>query len=358
MATPQKSNSHVVDVPTDAGSLFNVDKEKLMQLTKNKDHVILRDWWCRWNHFSLKTHDHYGIRGTLLISTAASNFLNPTLTKSEALLLGACWLHCTPSKTWTPLSNINLNVGAYFVKAVRGSQLVVVLRNGLKQHIPVSSVLVGDVVLLHTGDEVPSDGLVLEAYGDQATKNISSEQHTGIPIGSTDMGEYKNGSNRVSDFREAAIVFGYVASESTRRAKGSEIYYRHMSRNIMTQSAYQIVVVSVLQFRGSTIFGFTHGEVDTTTFVLPIFLQVNMIIERKIEEKNIFSGIRPHFIWIIAGLMVAPFVLVKILGGSSETGLGTLGNMRCNRLFLGLSVSSSNSCLSDSSWHPTAWLLL
>ncbi|XP_073133690.1 putative calcium-transporting ATPase 13, plasma membrane-type [Henckelia pumila] len=87
----------------------------------------------------------------------------------------------------------------------------------------------------------------------------------------------------------------------------------YMLRNIMTQSAYQIIAFGVLQFKG-TIFGFADEALDATTFVVPIFLQVlNMISARKIEEKNIFSGIRPRFIGLVAGLMVVPFVLVEIL---------------------------------------------
>ncbi|XP_073135247.1 calcium-transporting ATPase 12, plasma membrane-type-like [Henckelia pumila] len=87
----------------------------------------------------------------------------------------------------------------------------------------------------------------------------------------------------------------------------------YMWRNIMTQSAYQITVASMLQYKG-TIFGFTDREAETATFVAPILLQVlNMISARKVEEKNIFSGIQPRFIWLIAALMFAPFVWVEIL---------------------------------------------
>lgn len=94
----------------------------------------------------------------------------------------------------------------------------------------------------------------------------------------------------------AALTFGRQRSSSVTlllkppgEEKNWQIINGFMIRNIIIQSVYQMTVFNLLQFNG---FGFTDKAVDTTTFVVPIFLQGrNMISARKIEEKNIFSGI-------------------------------------------------------------------
>ena len=69
------------------------------------------------------------------------------------------------------------------LNAVKDSVEVKVMRNGEETLIANTEVLVGDVVLLDTGDKVPADGLVLESYGlvaDEASLTGESEpQHKG-----------------------------------------------------------------------------------------------------------------------------------------------------------------------------------
>ncbi|KAL0414468.1 UNVERIFIED_CONTAM: Calcium-transporting ATPase 12, plasma membrane-type [Sesamum radiatum] len=114
----------------------------------------------------------------------------------------------------------------------------------------------------------------------------------------------------------AAVTFGRQKPKPSNYAEGSkwQLVTGFMWRNIIAQVAYQVLVNSVLEFQGSAIFGFNDDVKDTATLVMPIFLQVfNMINARKIEEKNIFSGIRPSFIYLVAILMVVPIVLVQFL---------------------------------------------
>ncbi|KAK4425615.1 Calcium-transporting ATPase 12, plasma membrane-type [Sesamum alatum] len=120
----------------------------------------------------------------------------------------------------------------------------------------------------------------------------------------------------------AAVTFGrqkpkpsdYLSKKPVAEGSKRQLVTGFMWRNIIAQVAYQILVISMLQFQGSTIFGFNDDVNDTTNLVMPIFLQVfNMINARKIEEKNIFSGIRPSFIYLVGILMVVPIVLVQFL---------------------------------------------
>ena len=54
--------------------------------------------------------------------------------------------------------------------------LVKVVRNGHVQEIPRKDVVVGDIVVLETGEEVPADGELLEAISLQVNEsNLTGE---------------------------------------------------------------------------------------------------------------------------------------------------------------------------------------
>lgn len=53
--------------------------------------------------------------------------------------------------------------------------LVKVIRNGHVQEIPRKDVVVGDIVVLETGEEVPADGELLEAIS-PASERIESDR--------------------------------------------------------------------------------------------------------------------------------------------------------------------------------------
>ncbi len=62
------------------------------------------------------------------------------------------------------------------LNAVNEETLVKVIRNGRVQEIPRKEVVVGDIVLLETGEEVPADGALLEAISLQVNEsNLSGE---------------------------------------------------------------------------------------------------------------------------------------------------------------------------------------
>lgn len=79
-------------------------------------------------------------------------------------------------------------IGFFFeVKAARAFEvlntvnddiMVTVMRNGKVQEVPRKDIVVGDVVMLNTGDEVPADGLLLESHSLQ----INESTLTGEPV--------------------------------------------------------------------------------------------------------------------------------------------------------------------------------
>ena len=64
------------------------------------------------------------------------------------------------------------------LNAVNEETLVKVIRNGHVQEIPRKEVVVGDIVILETGEEVPADGELLEAISLQ----INESNLTGEPV--------------------------------------------------------------------------------------------------------------------------------------------------------------------------------
>lgn len=64
------------------------------------------------------------------------------------------------------------------LNAVNEETLVKVIRNGHIQEIPRKDVVVGDIVMLETGEEIPADGLLLEAISLQ----VNESNLTGEPI--------------------------------------------------------------------------------------------------------------------------------------------------------------------------------
>ena len=64
------------------------------------------------------------------------------------------------------------------LNAVNEETLVKVVRNGRVQEIPRKDIVVGDIVILETGEEIPADGELLEAISLQ----VNESNLTGEPV--------------------------------------------------------------------------------------------------------------------------------------------------------------------------------
>ena len=64
------------------------------------------------------------------------------------------------------------------LNAVNEETLVKVIRNGRVQEIPRKDIVVGDIVILETGEEIPADGKLLEAISLQ----VNESNLTGEPV--------------------------------------------------------------------------------------------------------------------------------------------------------------------------------
>ncbi|CAL5421817.1 unnamed protein product [Camellia sinensis] len=95
-----------------------------------------------------------------------------------------------------------------------------------------------------------------------------------------------------------------------------------MWRNLIAQALYQITVLLILEFKGSTIFGVNKNVKGTLVFNSFVLCQVfNEFNARKMEEKNIFKGIVKNklFLGIIGMTVVLQVVMVEFLKKFADT---------------------------------------
>ncbi|KAF7151459.1 hypothetical protein RHSIM_Rhsim02G0037800 [Rhododendron simsii] len=95
-----------------------------------------------------------------------------------------------------------------------------------------------------------------------------------------------------------------------------------MWRNILSQAAYQIVVVLTLQFKGEAIFNVSSKVNNTMIFNVYLLCQVfNKFNTRKFEKKNVFEEIHKSklFLVIVGVTIVLLVVMVEFLKKFMDT---------------------------------------
>lgn len=90
-----------------------------------------------------------------------------------AYLLRFCWL-----PAWHSTSNARPTKEFALLNQVNDEEPVQVIRDGHATTVPRKDVVVGDIVVLNTGEEIPADGKLLEAV----SLNIDESTLTGEPI--------------------------------------------------------------------------------------------------------------------------------------------------------------------------------
>ncbi|EJX10370.1 plasma membrane calcium-transporting ATPase 3-like isoform 2 [gut metagenome] len=109
------------------------------------------------------------------------------------------------------------------LNAVSEDTLVKVMRNGHVREIPRKEVVVGDIVLLETGEEVPADGVLLEAVSLQVNEsNLTGEPVISKTVVETDFDEEATyASNRV--LRGTTVVEGHAMMQVDAVGDSTEI---------------------------------------------------------------------------------------------------------------------------------------
>mgnify|MGYP000505990301 CR=1 FL=1 len=109
------------------------------------------------------------------------------------------------------------------LNAVNEETLVKVVRNGKVQEVPRKDIVVGDLVILETGEEIPADGELVEAISLQVNEsNLTGEPVIGKTIIEEDFDEEPTyASNWV--MRGTTVVDGHGAMKVQRVGDATEI---------------------------------------------------------------------------------------------------------------------------------------
>jgi len=176
-----------------------------------------------------------------------------------------------------------------------------VLRDGKQVEIPISNVVLGDIVILNAGDSIPGDCLILESkdfFVDEAIltgETYPESKEVGILKSETPLGERTNalfmGTHVVSGWAKALVVF---TGKNTEFGKISE---RLKLRPPDTEFE-----------RGVRRFGYLLMEV-TMTLVIAIFA-INIFLSKPVLDSFLFAvalavGLTPQLLPAIISVNLA-----------------------------------------------------
>ncbi|KAH6761165.1 ATPase E1-E2 type family protein / haloacid dehalogenase-like hydrolase family protein [Perilla frutescens var. frutescens] len=104
--------------------------------------------------------------------------------------------------------------------------------------------------------------------------------------------------------------------------RAESLISKTMWRNLISQALYQVTVLLVLQFKGSSIFHVNEKVRDTLIFNAFVLCQVfNEFNARQLEKKNIFEGVTKNklFLGIVGITVVLQVMMVEFLNSVVNT---------------------------------------
>lgn len=115
--------------------------------------------------------------------------------------------------------------------------MVKTYRNGVITEVPINDIVVGDAILLQSGDKIPADGIIIDGdvKVDQSVLNGESREakKTAIPDGWTDTDENTNFDNEHKVFRGAVVCSGNATMEVT--VVGDKSVYGKIASELQTE---------------------------------------------------------------------------------------------------------------------------
>lgn len=115
--------------------------------------------------------------------------------------------------------------------------MVKTYRNNAIAEIPINDIVVGDAILLQSGDKIPADGIIVDGdiKVDQSVLNGESREakKTAIPEGWTDTDENTNFDNEHKVFRGAVVCSGNAVMEVT--VVGDKSVYGKIASELQTE---------------------------------------------------------------------------------------------------------------------------
>ena len=190
------------------------------------------------------------------------------------------------------------------LNAVNEETLVKVIRNGRVQEIPRKDIVVGDIVILETGEEIPADGELLEAISLQVNEsNLTGEPVINKTTVETDFDEEAtyasnlvmrgttvvdgHGTMRVLHVGDATEI-GKVARQATEQGTERTPLNIQLSRlaKLIGRAGFTIAILTFLIFTGKDLYAYlsvhtvTGWEqwLDIANIVLKYFMMAVTLI--------------------------------------------------------------------------------
>ncbi len=114
--------------------------------------------------------------------------------------------------------------------------MVKTYRNGVIAEVPINDIVVGDAILLQSGDKIPADGIIIDGdiKVDQSVLNGESREAKkfAIPDGWTDTDENTNFDNEHKVFRGAVVCSGNATMQVT--VVGDKSVYGTIAKELQT----------------------------------------------------------------------------------------------------------------------------
>lgn len=114
--------------------------------------------------------------------------------------------------------------------------MVKTYRNGVIAEVPINDIVVGDAILLQSGDKIPADGIIIDGdlKVDQSVLNGESREakKIAIPEGWTDTDENTNFDNEHKVFRGAVVCSGNAVMQVT--VVGDKSVYGKIASELQT----------------------------------------------------------------------------------------------------------------------------
>jgi len=190
------------------------------------------------------------------------------------------------------------------LNAVNEETAVKVLRNGKVREIPRKDVVVGDIIMLETGEEIPADGELLEAISMQ----INESNLTGEPIveKTTDEAHFDEEATYASNMvmRGTTVVDGHGIMKVLRVGDATEIgkVAKQSTEQSEEPTPLNIQLSKLAQFIGTV--GFSVAMATFLVFFIKDVLFVSSVEYKGTLFDNLI-GAKIISIAAILGLMIA-----------------------------------------------------
>ncbi len=192
------------------------------------------------------------------------------------------------------LFELNANKKFEMLSQVNDDTAVKVVRNGNVSEIPKKEVVVGDIVLINAGEEIPADGILLEAVSLQ----VNESTLTGEPVvkKTTEKAEFDEEATYPSNsvYKGTTVVDGYGVVETTSVGDSTEygkVYEgSQIDTNIETPLQIQLKKLA--------------GLITKISYVIAAFIVITQLIY--------FLKDHPSFDWVEFGGFLLNTIMIAV----------------------------------------------